>query len=80
MSARVQMSPTFSVLKLDRLFSVSGFVGDGRVAMYGVTADAQRFLMLDVAGAGTDPSTGQIVLVQNFAAELARRSSNGGER
>jgi serine/threonine-protein kinase len=80
MAARVQTNPVFSVLKLDRLFSTSGLVSSDPAAIYGVTADAQRFLMLDVAAAGSDASTGQIVFVQNFAAELTRQSPKGGER
>jgi serine/threonine-protein kinase len=79
-SARVRTSPTFSVLGLDRLFSTAGFLTAGPASIYDVTADAQRFLMLNVAGSGIDASTGEIVFVQNFAAELARRSPNGGER
>jgi hypothetical protein len=65
---------------LDRLFSTAGFLTAGPASIYDVTADAQRFLMLNVAGSGIDASTGEIVFVQNFAAELARRSPNGGER
>ena len=79
MAARVRTRPAFSVLRLDRLFSTSGLLNAGPAAIFDVTADAQRFLMLNVATAADDGG-GRIVFVQNFAAELTQRSREGGER
>jgi len=79
-SARVQTNPAFSVVRLDRLFGTSGFLSAGPAPIYDVTADAQRFLMLNVGGVSSDAGTGQIVIVQNFGAELARLLLKGGER
>jgi len=73
MAAQVSTRPTFAATRLDRLFNASGFLGDGQNAFYAVSADGQRFLMLDISSPGRQDVGSRLVMVQHFAAELARR-------
>jgi hypothetical protein len=72
MVARVRAAPTFVISEVVRLFSASGFASDGTSAIYDVSPDGQRFLMLDI-GTQADASRGRLVIVRNFAAELTGR-------
>ena len=70
MSAEVQTSPTFSVLRTRRLFDASGFVMASLSRRnYDVAPDASRFLMVRRPGGST---TTHLVVVENWFEELKR--------
>jgi len=73
MSARVRAAPTLEVSRVDRLFDASGFLSNGLRPIFDPSPDGQRFLMVDVGAPGRGEAAGRMVVVQNFAAELARR-------
>ncbi len=80
MSASVRQQPSFAVLSRRALFSASGYATDEGHALYGVTPDAQHFLMVKVLkGTPGEPDLGarayQLVLVLNWFQDLTRAES-----
>lgn len=71
MVSRVAVTPTFSVLSSQRLFSVNEYVRDGGFHAYEPSADGTRFLMLR-----QDVRPGQLVQVDGWFAEV-REKLNG---
>ncbi len=72
-AATVLTTPTLKVTGVTRLFTPLGFQGGGGAPLYDVTPDGRRFLMLDITAAPTNAASERLVLVQNLAAELAKR-------
>ena len=73
MSVRVETTPTLKVTGVTRLFTPQGFQGGDGALMYAVSPDGQHFLMLDITAAPTDAASERLVVVQNLAAEFAKR-------
>lgn len=71
--ARVETTPTLKITGVARLFTPQGFQGGNGTLLYDVTPDGLRFLMLDITAAPTNAASERLVLVQNLAAELAKR-------
>jgi serine/threonine-protein kinase len=69
-AARVATGAPFAVTGQVVLFPGADYLSGARHAMYDVSRDDQRFVMLRVAGTG---ATGTLILVQNFFEELKQR-------
>jgi serine/threonine protein kinase/Tol biopolymer transport system component len=69
---RVTGKPTFNVLERQRLFSANGYFVSPWAQAYDVSPDGKRFLMLRV-GSSSSATSGSMVLVQNFLADLQRK-------
>ena len=65
MAATVATSPTFAVVKLDRLFQSDAYFRDGGFHAYEPLPGDQRFLMLHI-----EQPPGRLVSVLNWAAEV----------
>ena len=68
MDARIRTGPDFAVLAQSKLFSTVGFIAAAH-AVYDVTADGQRFVMLRPYMAEGDAAP-HLILVQNFLTYL----------
>jgi serine/threonine-protein kinase len=73
MVAQLEAAPTLRVSGVTRLFTPQGFQGGDGALMYEVSPDGRRFLMLDITAAPTDAASERLVVVQNLAAEFAKR-------
>jgi Tol biopolymer transport system component len=73
MAARIETTPAFKVSGVTRLFTPIGFQGGNGALFYDVSPDGKRFLMLDIGAAPSSAGREQLVMVQNFAAELKKR-------
>ena len=73
MAAEVRTTPAFAVVSQKRLFSSAGFIGTPGHAIFDLAPDDGRFLMLRTGSPNGGPEeTVQLILVQNFDAELRR--------
>jgi eukaryotic-like serine/threonine-protein kinase len=73
MAAEVRTTPGFAVVAQKRLFSSAGFIGTPGHAIFDLAPDDSRFLMLRTGSPNGGPEeTVQLILVQNFDAELRR--------
>jgi hypothetical protein len=73
---RLETVPALKVAGTSRLFTAQGFLGGGGGAvLYDVSRDGGRFLMLDITAAPANAASERVVLVQDFAAELAKRAA-----
>jgi len=77
MAVEISTQPTFSPGKPKMLFSGEYVAAPGNDSSpnYDVSPDGQRFLMLKEAEEGASSATTQIIVVQNWVAELKRRFS-----
>ena len=76
MAVRLETVPALKVAGTSRLFTAQGFLGGGGGAvLYDVSRDGGRFLMLDITAAPANAASERVVLVQDFAAELAKRAA-----
>ncbi|HEY6224870.1 MAG TPA: protein kinase [Gemmatimonadales bacterium] len=73
MAARIETAPALKVSGVTRLFTPIGFQGGDGALFYDVSPDGGRFLMLDIGAAPSSAGREQLVVVQNFAAELKKR-------
>ncbi len=71
-AARVTTKPAFSILEKQRLFSANGYFTSPWGQTYDVSPDGKRFLMLRI-GSSSRATSGSLVLVQNFLADLQRK-------
>jgi len=80
MAVEITTQPGFSAGKPKMLFSGQHVYAPGSDSTpdYDVSADGQRFLMLDEGEDGTASATTQVVVVQNWLEELKRRVSPAG--
>jgi len=65
--------PTFATVREDVLFSMDGYLTARGHAMYDVSPDDQRFVMLRMGDVGSDS---ELILVENWAEELRQRMGN----
>ena len=73
-AVQVSTDPSFTAGEQEVLFSVAGYARNPAYALYDVTPDDQRFMMLRIGeAAATDAD---LVLVQNFFEELKRLAPN----
>ncbi|HLE57753.1 MAG TPA: hypothetical protein VJB15_11775, partial [Rhodothermia bacterium] len=73
MSARYGLTPTFDLLRVDRLFNTGALAYSAREHMFKPSVDGSRFLAMDIGYRQPGASGGGIVLMQNFATELGRK-------
>jgi serine/threonine-protein kinase len=64
--------PTLGVAGQKRLFSAAPYAASEQRAMYDVSPDDRRFLMLRIGSSAGETGGSQLVLVQNFPTELHR--------
>ncbi len=67
--------PTFATVREDVLFPMDGYLTASAHAMYDVSPDDQRFVMLRI-GAEVAAAAAEVILVTNFFEELKRLVPN----
>ena len=73
MAVAIEMDPTFQPGTPQSLFAGGFIPGIGRIAPFDVTADGQRFLMVQEAAlTGSEAAPVSITVVQNWFEELRR--------
>jgi serine/threonine-protein kinase len=72
-TAEVVPGTTFAVGEQRALFSTMAYRAATTQGNYGVTADAQRFVMIRVSGSG---DAGELIVVENFFEELKAKVGN----
>ena len=74
-AVQVSTNPGFAPGQQAALFSVAGYMRRASYAMYDVTPDDQRFMMLRI-GADLAAAAAEVILVTNFFEELKRLVPN----
>ncbi len=72
-TAEVVPGTTFAVGEQRALFSTNVYRAAATQGNYGVTADAQRFVMIRLGGSG---DAGELIVVENFFEELKAKVGN----
>jgi hypothetical protein len=72
MSARFRLTPTFDVVRVDRLFNTGTLAYSAREHMFRPSADGSRFLAMDIGFRDPGENGGGIVFMQNFTTELRK--------
>jgi hypothetical protein len=73
MSARFRLTPTFELLRVDRLFNTGVLAYSAREHMFQPSADGSRFLAMDIGYREPGTSGDRMVLMQNFTTDLERK-------
>ena len=66
--------PTFATVREDVLFPMDGYLTASAHAMYDVSPDDRRFVMLRIGD--TETAAAELILVENWAEELRGRAGN----
>ena len=72
-AVQVTGDPTFAAGQQDVLFPLTDYMRSGNYALYDLSSNDQRFLMMDW---GTQGSDGEIILIENWLEELRQRMGN----
>ena len=74
-AVQVSTDPAFTLGQQEVLFSVAGYMRNPAYALYDVTPDDQRFVLLRI-GDRENAAASELILIENWAEELRQRMGN----